>query len=213
ENGAALTFSAMVGDPDFSDSYEILVSTTGNTPDDFDTPIFSEAEPPSEMTQVTLNLSDYAGQDIYIAFRNNGFDGYLLMFDDIQVNEISETDLAVTHIDIDDIINTGETDIKATLTNKGANTISSFDVSWSVDGGAEHVQTVNNADLESFDDYIVVHDDSWDAPSGLHDLKVEVSNINGDGDDDAPGNNSLTKEINVASNTVQRIPLFEEFTS
>src|SRR5699024_296780 len=50
ENGAALTFSAMVGDPDFSDSYEILVSTTGNTPEDIDTPKFSKAEPPREIT-------------------------------------------------------------------------------------------------------------------------------------------------------------------
>lgn len=67
--------------------YEILVSTTGNNPEDFTTPVFTISEESlDEWTTHEVDLSAYAGQHIYIAFHNNSATGEILGIDDIAVS-------------------------------------------------------------------------------------------------------------------------------
>ncbi len=67
--------------------YEVLISTTGNTPEDFTTPLFSIAEETiGEWTQHSVDLSQYQGQHIYIAFHNNSQQGEILGIDDISID-------------------------------------------------------------------------------------------------------------------------------
>lgn len=67
--------------------YRVLISTTGNNPADFTEPaIFSiEEESLTEWVNHTIDLSDYAGQHIYIAFHNNSAQGEFIGLDNILV--------------------------------------------------------------------------------------------------------------------------------
>ena len=79
--------------------YEVLVSTTGNTPEDFtEAAIFSITEESlSEWTTHEVDLSAYHGKHIYIAFHNNSAQGEILAIDDIVVNgHKGVCDVAVT---------------------------------------------------------------------------------------------------------------------
>lgn len=83
----------------YMESYRVLVSTSGNSKEDFvDAPVFSiEAEGTNWITR-SVDLSSYVGKSIYIAFHNNTPQGTLgdaLAIDDILVSgteqEIEET--------------------------------------------------------------------------------------------------------------------------
>lgn len=73
----------------YKESYEVLISETGNSKEDFvSTPVFSiEAEGNSWQLR-TVDLSSYSGKQIYIAFHSNtaqGVIGDALAVDDIKV--------------------------------------------------------------------------------------------------------------------------------
>ncbi len=66
------------------DQFEIAVSTTDNEVDSFEI-ISTTINPPTEYTLYEFDLSDYDGQDIYIAIHCTTDDGLLLMMDDFKV--------------------------------------------------------------------------------------------------------------------------------
>lgn len=73
-----------------NDSYQVLVSTTGNSPSDFtvisgSTPV----EAPASWTQQSYDLSTYDNQNVYIAIHHVSTDMFMLWIDDIQINTTS----------------------------------------------------------------------------------------------------------------------------
>lgn len=68
------------------ESYELLVSTTGTDPEDF-TSVVGVMEAPAEWTQETIYLSEYAGQEVYIAFRCVSEAKKMLLIDEIEVTK------------------------------------------------------------------------------------------------------------------------------
>ncbi len=212
-----LFFDALSGNANAPGSYEILVSTTGNTPADFtDAPILAQTAPTGALEEQVVSLASYAGQDIYIAFRNTtaANAGYILIIDNIKVVSMPDVEVALDHIDINDFVATGNVPVSGTIINNGATAISSFDVTWSVDGGTPQTETVSGVNVTTLDSYNFTLSTPWNAASvGDHTISIDVSNINGAGADQDNTDNSLSKNIYVASNSVQRIPLYEEFTS
>lgn len=82
-------------DPKSLDGLKVLVSTTGNTPDDFnDAPIWqTDAEPAGnsetmdgEWNDHGVSLKAYAGKRIWIAFVNDTYNGCVLGLDNIYVS-------------------------------------------------------------------------------------------------------------------------------
>lgn len=208
-----LTFDVYPIDPNFPDNYEVWISTVGNEPADFDDKIFEDTNPiGGVVTNEAVSLADYAGQDVYIAFRNVANDEFFLTLDNITVKEIPSVDLEVASIDMSDYIAAGLQDVVATVSNQGGNAITSFDLTWTV-GDAEYTSTISGVDIETFETYQVTHEDQWDASAGEFTLTVSISNVNGEGGDENVDNDSMEKELIIASNSVQRKPLFEEFTS
>lgn len=84
----------------FEEHYSVMVSTSGIALTDF-TEIFNETLPEdTNFHQVTLSLSAYNGQEIYIAFRHwNSTDMLSMKLDDVAIdnldgiNEIAETNI------------------------------------------------------------------------------------------------------------------------
>lgn len=97
--GATLDWSDYAADDqDFAEHYSVLVSTTGTAPSDFTGNLFETTINQAQTwAQRSASLSDYAGQDIYIAFRHyDCTDQFYLAIDDISVTA------GVVGISIDD---------------------------------------------------------------------------------------------------------------
>jgi PKD repeat protein len=86
--GAAdLEFWTKAQDPYWpSDQIEIWISTTGNNPGDFTDMIYEFTETDDTPKVHLVDLTPYAGDQIYIAFRHtDSYDWYWLVLDDIEV--------------------------------------------------------------------------------------------------------------------------------
>ncbi len=68
-------------------SYKVMISTTGNTPESFtETPLFMiDEESIDSWTYHEIDLGQYIGEHIYIAFVNNSTQGELIGIDDIDI--------------------------------------------------------------------------------------------------------------------------------
>jgi len=91
-SGATLSWEAVARDPAYADGYEVWVTSTiaGATPviTDFTTGgtmVFSIAAEDTSFVAHTVSLTAFAGQDVYVGFRNNSFDKFILEVDDIVV--------------------------------------------------------------------------------------------------------------------------------
>lgn len=97
--GATLDWSDYAADDqDFAEHYSVLVSTTGTAPSDFTGNLFETTINQAQTwAQRSASLSNYAGQDIYIAFRHyDCTDQFYLAIDDISITA------GVAGISIDD---------------------------------------------------------------------------------------------------------------
>jgi hypothetical protein len=85
-----LSYKIGAADPAyFAEHYSVLVSTTGTHLNDFES-IHSETLTAGAMKTVTLNLTEYVGEDIYIAFRHhNSTDQFAIVLDDIEVSYLA----------------------------------------------------------------------------------------------------------------------------
>lgn len=120
-------------------------------------------------------------------------------------------DLAVTAITMSPIIAQGNTNITGTVYNFGTNAVSSFTLNYSIDNGATVSATVNT-NINSGSSYNFTHSTQWNATPGQHTVKVWTSEPNSVTDAN-PLNDEMTTEVNVATQSVPSLPLFEEFTS
>lgn len=92
QTGAHLTWWVATYVNDWPENtYDVLISTTGTEDGNF-TSIFSETLTDETYHQLTLDLSDYAGENIYIAFAHHTNteetgDSYGMVIDDIAIEE------------------------------------------------------------------------------------------------------------------------------
>ncbi|MBA8888621.1 hypothetical protein FHW12_002854 [Dokdonella fugitiva] len=86
--GATLSWRAIAYDPDYRDGYEVRVKT-GAVPTQANQAtsdvVFSTPAEETAWTDHSLSLASYAGQTVYIGFRNNSNDKFLLVIDDVHV--------------------------------------------------------------------------------------------------------------------------------
>lgn len=87
----------------------------------------------------SLDVSAFAGQTIHVAFRHhNCTDWFRMNLDDISVRTIQANDVEMTSISSPTVSATGtNVTIAGTVTNKGANTITSLDVTWDDGSGVQ----------------------------------------------------------------------------
>ncbi|HYV95187.1 MAG TPA: T9SS type A sorting domain-containing protein [Chitinophagales bacterium] len=99
------------------------------------------------------------------------------------------------------------------LLNEGSATITSFDINYSIDGGAPITAPVSGVSIVFGSQYDFIHPTAW-TPSSTADYTVTIwaSNLNG-GNDEDPADDQLSTIIHVVPVVTQLTPLFEEFTS
>lgn len=84
---AVLRWRSRASDKDYRDGLAVYISEKGTNVDDFDTsaPIYSVKKENYKWTEHTVDLSQYKGKTVYIAFVNNSKDANCLYVDDIFV--------------------------------------------------------------------------------------------------------------------------------
>ncbi|MCF6131972.1 T9SS-dependent choice-of-anchor J family protein [Flavobacterium wongokense] len=80
-----LYWDGLTYDPTYPDSYKVYISTTGNAVGDFTELLNVDPEDTTDWVRHALDLSNFSGQTVYIAFQNYSSDMYLLALDNIAV--------------------------------------------------------------------------------------------------------------------------------
>ena len=145
----SLQFDAIAQDPNYPDGVEVYVSTTGATPADFTSPALYNTTASGEATPWTtrsIDLTSYAGQTIYIAFRNNSNDKFILGIDNIIVSELLNDNAELVSAEIDAVI-AGNRTVDIAIKNIGANNITSLNLEWDFNGGATNPVNITGINL------------------------------------------------------------------
>jgi hypothetical protein len=86
-------------------------------------------------------------------------------------------------------------------------------LNYKIDGGAPVTAILSGLNISSLSSYNFTHTVPWNATIGAHTVEVYATNLNGSNVDANTTNDKTTKTINVLSEVVKRIPLFEIYTS
>ncbi|MBO9690926.1 choice-of-anchor J domain-containing protein [Chryseobacterium sp.] len=95
--GVNLTWVATsLGASSFLEDYKVYISTTGNQSSNFTTILKTVTNQPNTGSTHTVSLNSYVGQNVYIAFRNDSNDQYIMLLDNIKIT--GTTPLAVSEL-------------------------------------------------------------------------------------------------------------------
>ncbi len=120
-------------------------------------------------------------------------------------------DLAALTITTPNVVAQGNTNITGQLRNFGSSAVNNFTLNYSVNGGAPVTQTVT-ATIAPNAAYNFSHNTPWNATVGGHTIAVWASNLNGNADGNS-ANDQAQKSVNVATQSITRKTVLEQFTS
>ena len=209
-----LEFDARSGDAVWLDGVEIYVSTTGNSPADFLTSaaLYNSTTTGEPITWTTRNvdISAYSGQIIYIGFRHNNYNKFILGIDNIKVIELSDNDAELTSLDFAEYTTIPSLiDITGTIKNLGGANINSMDITWS-DGTNSYTDNLTGLNISSLSSYSFIHNTQLNVvTSGSQTIDITIDNINGTTDPNM-NNNSLSQTVTTVSFIPTKRVVFEE---
>lgn len=125
-----------------------------------------------------------------------------------------DNDISVNTVDLDRYLITsgGPFDITGELENFGSQPLTSFNLNYSVNGGAAVSAPISNVNVASLGSYTYTHPTQWSPTAGSYTLNVWTDSPNGQADAD-PSSDTATIVVDVIDNFFPRKPLFETFTS
>jgi thiol-disulfide isomerase/thioredoxin len=215
-NGVSLSFDAIAIDPTYPDGVEVYISTTGASPADFTSPALYNTTytggEASAWTTRAVDLSAYTGQSIYIAFRNNSNDQFILGIDNISVNEMQDDNAELTSLNITSYsVAPAMIDIEGVITNVGGNTINAMDITWT-DGTNSYTDNLSGLNIAANTTYNFTHADQLNLAGPVTaNLTVTIDNVNTNIDPDM-SNNSLAAIANAVTFIPTKRVVFEEAT-
>ncbi len=116
-------------------------------------------------------------------------------------------------IDVIPVVEGGMVDVKGTFKNIGQNAITSYDVTYTLDGVTSAVYSVTGVDIATDEFVEFTHDVQADLSTPKeYELSVTVSNVNGSGET-VLEDNTLSTTIYSVQELVQKKVLHEVFTS
>ena len=147
---------------------------------------------------------------VCIFFKGNSANINAEYFDDVEVMTIEANNAKLVSVDVPNNINLGDTDINFSVQNLGVEKITSFEAEYKV-GNNTYSQTFETNMASNETKQFTFDQDVYLTPN-KYDLNINITSVNGKEDQDIT-NNTLTKEINVALSSAQRIPMIEHFSS
>jgi thiol-disulfide isomerase/thioredoxin len=203
------------------EDYQVLISTTGRDPGKDFTVLFEERATYSDRdqevftpwSQKEMDLGDYAGKEVSIAFRAMGTDGFLLFIDEISVSGLASLSFSLHKVSALKYHKPGEVKIKGSLLNSGRELIHSFDAKLKDARG-------NTLATTSFSGLSVRSNQTFDfdfpdiplTEAGIHRLQCVVSNPNGGGQVAERDKDNKELELVIISESAPRQVLTEFYT-
>ncbi len=117
-------------------------------------------------------------------------------------------DVDLTAVTTPDVVAIGNVLITGTITNTGTSNLTSYDVVYSVDGGATSAVYSGTCNLSTGQTFNFSHNVPWSAVLGSHNIEVTVNNANGNGS----ANSNLDKDILVINEIYPKTVVYEEGT-
>lgn len=208
-----LSFKHMIDH--YSGSYTIGVSTRSGGGD------WTEAHTQTvtgniAATDVVIQIENddvgHADFQFSLFFNGNSYNINDWYFDNIELLMPYDLDLAMTALDVPAYFFEDQ-DVSGTVTNLGLETVQSFDLHWQTNENEIFTTSFSGLEIEVSESYNFVSEHQLIADPGSYSLSVWISNVNGQPEDDNPDNDMITSLVGVPTQTVDRKPLFEEFTS
>lgn len=214
-SGLHLTFIAYGQDDSYPESIKVKVSTASAGKADFTEELLNVSRVPAGPNHYMLDLSQFAGDSIYIAFINCGTNGYYVFLDEVQIlmpntNEIELSDIQLPNIAPAQTPIT----IKGSITNWGLNNLEYYDVYYVANGtDTSQIYTVGGINIPYGSSHSFVHNVPYTSILGTNNIQVFVSMPNGVADD--PANNTLSGSFSAydPAGTTPRKILMENFTT
>ena len=201
----------------YSDGFTIGVATSADGGSTWNSvwSVNPTADIGPETQNVMLSGGDLGNDNVKLCFYFIG-DSYQIDYwfiDDVELYYANAKDGKISSIDVEEFILNGEVNVSTTVANVGLEDITSVDLCYQIDDGAIISESVTGIDFAMTEFYEFEFAQQWTSTAGDYELKVWLENINGTGDDDDLTNDILTKTIHVATQGVQKVALYEEFTS
>lgn len=197
----------------YAESLKIMVSTTDNQKSSF-TLLQDLGELPEGNNTFAVNLSAYAGQNVYLAFACYTNDGMYIFLDNVEVKTVPANSISAVSASAPTWTSqNSNTNVALTVRNEGSADLTSFDVTYTVNNGDPQVVNVTGINVASFTNYTYTFPVQM-STLGAAVINITVSNPNNDTDIDA-SDNSTSCETTVydPNSTTQRNTLLEHFTT
>lgn len=214
-NKTMLSWFARAVDASYPDGYQVLISTVGNKPEDFSDILFSiAAEVPGVGITRTVDISDYEGETVYIAFRNNSNDQFILVVDDIRIAEIAANDALPIAV-VNQAYNAlGSVILTTAVTNTGHAPINTIELAYVAGGSVEATAEITGLNIAPLGRQNLAHPVPYVAELGIHDVEMRVVSVNGQtlpNGENAVVNTQIS--IYDPADAAQRRPIVEGFSS
>ncbi len=201
-------------DASYPDTYQAYVATSIDVAALANAAAAANHTPAGSYERMSIDLTNYAGQTIYIAFNHNDSDNYVLILDDFAVKATPTTnDIILTSVaPANGTVITGTPiNVSGVVTNNG-NALTSYTVSYTVDGGEAVEYNVEGINVAYSETHNFAHPTAITIDeAGTHTIVVTVSNPNGAADSDDT-NNSMTITLNaIDCSTITEFPYTEGF--
>jgi hypothetical protein len=124
-------------------------------------------------------------------------------------------DITITSLDlpVQAVITAGAVPLKAVVRNLGSETITSLDLTYTINGGPSVTDNIATS-IAPGARVTLTQSTIWTPSSaGTYTVAISTSNPNGAADENTANNNPLAQDITVLAKAVQRVPLYEIFTS
>ncbi len=158
-----------------------------------------------------FTVTNGIGIDVYVCeFMESPDPGIFFSF----INVCSSVGLDVNLIDfiIDPKVAVGDQEIIGVIRSERDTPITSFDAIYSVDGNYSEVSTFSDLNIEFNESFQFTHAQLANIEVGDHEIVLTIENINGQGNDDNPDNNSLSTQLLCVNEIFTKNVVYEEGT-
>ncbi|MDE5609494.1 MAG: T9SS type A sorting domain-containing protein, partial [Bacteroidales bacterium] len=172
-----LVFRAKSLDSKNRDNMEVRISTTDSLKASFSKTLQAISRAQTSWNYYTIDLSEYKGQKVFLAFVQNSSNKYLIGLDDVSVYEKRDNQMFMSAAAPVAVIAKSfpyTLSVKANVYNAGAKSVSSCTLSYSFDGGEKKNLTVSTG-IEPG----AAHEVSFEIPvneHGYHTVNLSMEN-------------------------------------
>jgi len=208
--GASLSWKAasLSGEADRLDTYQVMISTTGNAIEDF-VMLSSYDNVASELMTYELDLSAYEGETIYLAFNQLGTDNYALSIDDIAVIAPSSSRaIELIAFEGNRYQDLAKVDLGLKVLNTGSEIITSFLAAGSINNNDGEF-LFDNLSIQPGETMVVQFAPLFPFTAEKHSITASVTEINGE----AYISNVIADDYYLVADPPVKKLVYEEATS